>query len=52
MKISPTIEKKLADWTMAFNSIPDKQNQEAQILKDLIIKLQHAKKEERVTVCS
>jgi hypothetical protein len=36
MKISPTVEKKLVDWRSAFDSIPDKQNQEAQILKGLI----------------
>lgn len=52
MKISPTIEKKLADWASAFNLIPDKQNQEARILKDLITELQHAKREEFVTVSS
>ena len=46
------IEKKLTDWESAFNSIPDKQNQEAQTLKDLITKLQHAKKEEISTVRS
>jgi len=51
MKTFPTIKRKLADWRSTFDSIPDKQNQEAQILKSLMIELQHAKKEERVTVC-
>ena len=44
------IEKKLADWTSAFNLIPDKQNRKAQILKSLMIELQYTKKEEIVTV--
>ena len=35
MKIQ-TIETKYADWNSAFNSIPNKQSEEAQILKGLI----------------
>jgi len=51
MKIPPTIEKKMVGWTSGFDSISDKQNQDVSILKDLITKLQHAKKEEISTVC-
>ena len=36
MKTQPTIETKLADWITAFNSISNKQSEEAQILKDLV----------------
>ena len=32
----PTLETKLADWTLAFNSISNKQSEEAQILKGLV----------------
>lgn len=32
----PTIETKLADWITAFNSISNKQSEEAQILKGLV----------------
>ena len=39
MQTQPTIEKKLADWMTAFNSISNKQSQEAQILKDLALGL-------------
>ena len=35
MQKIPTIEKKLADWMTAFNSMPNQQSQEAQILRDL-----------------
>ena len=35
MQTQPTIEKKLADWITAFNSVSNKQSQEAQILKEL-----------------
>lgn len=37
MQKHPTVDKKLADWVSAFNLIPNKQNQEAQILKSLIL---------------
>ena len=37
MQKHPTIDKKLADWVSAFNSIPDKQSKDAQILKNLIL---------------
>jgi len=37
MQNEPKIDKKLADWVSAFNSIPDKQSQDATILKDLIL---------------
>ena len=46
MRISPTIERKLADWTSTFDLIPDKQNQEAQALRYLISELQYVRKEE------
>ena len=36
MITQPTIETKLADWTAAFNSISNKQSEEAQILKGLV----------------
>ena len=36
MITQPTIETKLADWTLAFNSISNKQSEEAQILKGLV----------------
>ena len=35
MKTQPTIETKLDDWNTAFNSISNKQSEEAQILKGL-----------------
>ena len=35
MITQPTIETKLADWMTAFNSISNKQSEEAQILKGL-----------------
>lgn len=36
MITQPTVETKLADWTLAFNSISNKQSEEAQILKGLV----------------
>ncbi len=36
MITQPTITTKLADWTTAFNSISNKQSEEAQILKGLV----------------
>ena len=36
MITQPTLETKLADWTLAFNSISNKQSEEAQILKGLV----------------
>lgn len=39
MQIQPTKETKLADWMTAFNSISNKQSQEAQILRGLAIGL-------------
>jgi len=39
MQTQPTIEKKLADWITAFNSVSNKQSQEAQILKYLALGL-------------
>ena len=36
MITQPTTETKLADWITAFNSISNKQSEEAQILKDLV----------------
>ena len=37
MQTQPTIEKKMADWMTAFNSISNKQSQEAEILRGLTI---------------
>jgi hypothetical protein len=39
MITQPTIETKLADWTTAFYSISNKQSEEAQILRGLLIGL-------------
>jgi len=36
MITQPTTETKLADWITAFNSISNKQSEEAQILKGLV----------------
>ena len=36
MITQPTTKTKLADWTLAFNSISDKQTEEAQILRGLV----------------
>jgi len=36
MITQPTIETKLADWMTVFNSISNKQSEEAQILKGLV----------------
>jgi len=36
MKLQPTKERKLADWNLAFNSISNKQSEEAKILKGLV----------------
>jgi hypothetical protein len=36
MKTKPTVETKLADWITAFNSISNKQSEEARILKGLV----------------
>ena len=36
MITQPTLETKLADWILAFNSISNKQSEEAQILKGLV----------------
>ncbi len=36
MITQPTTETKLADWNLAFNSISNKQTEEAQILKGLV----------------
>ena len=36
MKTQPTPETKLADWTLAFNSISNRQTEEAQILRGLV----------------
>ncbi|MBA4461790.1 MAG: hypothetical protein H2B00_04695 [Nitrosopumilaceae archaeon] len=36
MITQPTLKTKLADWTLAFNSISNKQSEEAQILKGLV----------------
>lgn len=36
MKTQPTSETKLVDWTLAFNSISNKQSEEAQILRGLV----------------
>jgi Ser/Thr protein kinase RdoA (MazF antagonist) len=36
MKTQPTPETKLADWILAFNSISNRQTEEAQILRGLV----------------
>jgi len=36
MKTQSTTKTKLADWTLAFNSISNKQSEEAQILRGLV----------------
>ncbi len=36
MITQPTIETKLFDWNLAFNSISNKQTEEARILKGLV----------------
>ena len=36
MITQPTTETKLADWTLAFNSISNKRSDEAQILRGLV----------------
>jgi hypothetical protein len=41
MITQPTIETKLADWTLAFNSISNKQSEEAQILRGLVNSLKN-----------
>lgn len=41
MITQPTVETKLADWTLAFNSISNKQSEEAQILRGLINSLKN-----------
>jgi len=39
MQTQPTVEKKIAAWMTAFNSISNKQSEEARILKDLVLVL-------------
>lgn len=41
MNTHPTIQTKLADWNTAFNSISNRQSDEAQILADLIAGLKN-----------
>lgn len=41
MITQPAVETKLADWTLAFNSISNKQSEEAQILRGLINSLKN-----------
>lgn len=50
MKTQPTIETKIADWTSAFNSISNKQSEEAQILRGLVNGLKNKIKVEGMTV--
>jgi len=51
MITQPTIETKLADWMTAFNSISNKQSEEAQILKGLVNGLKNRiSGEEMVTI--
>lgn len=50
MITQPTVETKLADWTLAFNSISNKQSEESQILKDLINDLKNKIKGEGMVV--
>jgi len=46
----PTIETKLADWITAFNSISNKQSEEAQILKGLVNGLKNGIIREGMTI--
>ncbi len=48
MITQPTIETKLADWTAAFNSISNKQSEEAQILNGLVNGLKNRDTGERM----
>ena len=41
MITQPTTETKLADWITAFNSISNKQSEEAQILRGLVNSLKN-----------
>lgn len=53
MQKHPTVDKKLADWVSAFNSIPNKQTQEAHILKSLILEnLAEEKRMEKIKIAS
>lgn len=50
MKTQPTLQTKLADWTEAFNSMSDKQTNEAQILQGLVSDLKRKIMLEGITV--
>jgi len=39
MQTQPTVERKMADWMTAFNSISNKQSEEAEILRGLTVSL-------------
>ena len=50
MKTQTRLEKKLADWTEAFYSIPNQQSQEAKILKELASGLKNKIKQDGITI--
>ena len=50
MKTQSMIETKKADWIEAFNSISNKQSEEAQILKDLIYGLKNKIHEDGIVI--
>ena len=50
MKTQPTPQTKLADWTEAFNSMSEKQTNEAQILQGLVSDLKRKIMDEGITV--
>ena len=50
MQTKPTIERKMADWMAAFNSISNKQSQEAKILRDLTYGLKEKMTNEGMTI--
>ncbi|MEJ2261599.1 MAG: hypothetical protein P8X83_08130 [Nitrosopumilaceae archaeon] len=52
MQKHPTIDKKLVDWVSTFNSMPNPQTNEAQILKDLILKIQAKTRKEVISSAS
>ena len=50
MQTQPTVERKIADWMTAFNSISNKQSQEAKILRDLTTGLKEKMEREGMIV--
>jgi len=50
MQTQPTVERKIADWMTAFNSISNKQSQEAKILRDLTLGLKEKMARDGMTI--